>query len=536
MISETKFVTCPDVDPSMPLTGGALVLVATTDRPMAAKLRAELEAMSCQVVVVTSVIDAIAELHGVEFDLAFVAHSLPPRSGGDVVRVSHELSPDTEVVVILDDGREDAPVEYVRLGAFDFLHSPLRGDELQAVVTRALERRAERTSNAIYRASHAILSGTKPDHLPQVIVSLAEDILEADGVAFFRYLGERFELGERTALACDQSCSDLASIIERLPRRDTVMVLPDDRNSDLLESTRIRSAIAVPIVIDGHLAGVLTASRSASPRPFRRGDAERIMVFASQLRLAIENARLIEKTVATERLAAVGELAAGVAHEIASPLTYVLGNAVSAAEEIARPRFDVEELKAMIGDIKDGAERIRDIARDLRTLSRGSAAKETFDLAETVRSALRIAGATVRSALKVETKLEMQTPVCGSPGRLSQVFINLFVNAAHAAKTTGHMVKLDVETKREAERVVAIVRDEGPGIAPHNLGRIFDPFFTTKSSENGTGLGLSITRSIIEAHGGTIEVASELGKGTAFTIVLPLSGAAPAPQEQPRAA
>lgn len=530
MTLEIEFVRSSDVNPRMATIGGALVLVATTDKTFAASLRTELEAMACQVVVVSSLIDAIAELHGVEFDLAFVADSLPPRSGGDVVRVAHELSPDTEVVVVLDDGREDAPVEYVRLGAFDFLHSPLRSAELATVVQRALERRAERTSNAIYRASRAILDGTKPDQLPRVIVSLAADVLEADGAAFFRFISERFELGERTGFAREEMVSDLTATIDRLARRDEAILLASD--ADLLEGTRIRAALAVPIVIDGHLVGMLAACRSLSPRPFRSGDAERLTVFASQLRLAIENARLIEKTVATERLAAIGELAAGVAHEIASPLTYVLGNALSATEELSRPRFDVAELRGMLGDIKDGAERIRDIARDLRTLSRGNAAKETFDLNETVRSALRIVGSTVRGALKVETKLDLCTFVSGSPGRLSQVFINLFVNAAHAAKTTGRMVKLDVETRKEADRVVAIVRDEGPGIAPQNLSRIFDAFFTTKSSENGTGLGLSITRSIVEAHGGTIDVVSELGKGTAFTIVLPV----PAPVDESRSA
>ena len=517
----------------MPIAGGALVLVATNDKPFAARLRAELEALTCEVVVVGSVIDAIAELHGVEFDLAFVGHSLPPRSGADVVRVAHELSPDTEVVVVLDDGREDAPVEYVRLGAFDFLHQPLRDAELHTVVQRALERRAERTSNALYRASHAILSGTKPEQLPRLIVGLAADVLEADGVAYFRVAGDHFELGERSGFAREESAQELAQIIERLRRGShEPILLPEDRDAELLGHTHIRSAIAVPIIIDHHLAGMLAASRSADPRLFRRGDAERMSVFASQLRLAIENARLIEKTVATERLAAVGELAAGVAHEIASPLTYVLGNALSAVEEISRPRFDLDELRGMLGDIKDGAERIRDIARDLRTLSRGNSAKETFDLADTVRGALRIAGSAVRGSLKVETKLEPGTLVAGSPGRLSQVFINLLVNAAQAAKPTGHVVKVEVESRKDGDRLVTTVRDEGPGIAPQNLSRVFDAFFTTKSSETGTGLGLSITRSIIEAHGGTIDVTSELGRGTTFTIVLPLAP----PVEQPQTA
>lgn len=513
----------------MTIASGALVLVATTDKTLASALRCELESLRCKVVVVGGVIDAIAELHGSEFDLAFVAHALPPRTGADVVRVAHELSPETEVVVVLDAGREDAPVEYVRLGAFDFLHQPLRPTELNTVVDRALERRHARASNAMFRASHAILAGTKPDQLQRVIVELAADVLAADGVAFLRSTGERLEPTECHGFKRKVTPEDLGRVVEKVRwTAGAPILLPEDLGpaaGNVFERTHIRTAVAVPIMIDGRLAGVLAASRSADPRPFRRGDAERMGIFASQLRLSIENARLIEKTVATERLAAIGELAAGVAHEIASPLTYVLGNAISAAEEIRRPCIDVEDMSAMLADIKEGAERIRDIARDLRTLSRGATTTETFDLCESVRSALRVAGCIVRCSLKVSTSLETAPAICGSPGRISQVFINLLVNAAQAAKTTGHLVKLELVVKSEGDTVVAIVRDEGPGIPPAILARIFDPFFTTKSSQNGTGLGLSITRSILQDHGGSIEVTSEVGAGATFIIRLPAAHA-----------
>lgn len=508
----------------MTLPGGALVLVATNDRSFAAQLGEELLRLRCEVVAVSSTIDAIAELHGVEFDLAFVADELPPRTGEDVVRVARELSPDTEVVVVLPRGREDAPVRYVRQGAFDFLHQPLVEDELRSVVERALERRQTRTSNAMFRASHAILAGTKPDQLRRVIVELAADVVGADGVAFYTVVGGELEAAERHGFSGREAGVDeLAALVGRVQSSTIPLLLPEDSavGGDLLAGTHVRSALAVPIRIEGQLAGVLAASRTTDPRPFRRGDAERLGVFASQLRLAIENARLVEKTVATERLAAVGELAAGVAHEIASPLTYILGNAISAYEEIRRPRCDVEELCVMLGDIKDGAERLRDIARDLRTLSRGSAVTETFDVGDAIRSALRIAGSSVRGALEIGTTIAGPAPVCGSPGRVSQVFINLLVNAAQAAKTTGGKVKLDLDVKTDGDVVIATVRDEGPGMTPAVLARIFDPFFTTKGSDCGTGLGLAITRSIVQEHGGSIDVASELGRGATFVVRLP---------------
>jgi signal transduction histidine kinase len=105
------------------------------------------------------------------------------------------------------------------------------------------------------------------------------------------------------------------------------------------------------------------------------------------------------------------------------------------------------------------------------------------------------------------------------------VFVNLLVNAAQAAAACAGPVRVEVTTRRRGDRLVAIVRDYGPGIAPEHLPRIFDAFFTTKPGDKGTGLGLSITRAIIEEHGGNISVASRVGVGTTFTIELPASPA-----------
>lgn len=512
--------------------GGPLVLVASADPVSAAALTAELHAFDCSVVVVKSVIDAITELHGVEYDVALVAFSLPPRTGADVVRVARELSPETEVVVILDPGREDAPVDCVRHGAFDFLHQPINTHEVEDVLERAMNRRALRTSTAMFRASHAILSGTKSAELPRMMVDLSLDLLAADGVTLYRSdRSGRLAVANEGGSTREGDAAELLAIARQVAKSGasaTPLLVPEDGNGEeVLAGTRIRSAIVCPILLDGQLAGVLAAYRSRDPRPFRRGDAERAGVFASQLRLAFDNELLLAKTVVTERLAAVGELAAGVAHEINNPLTYVLNSCDAALCEIDDLGIESAELRQILTDLQEGADRIRVIARDLRTLSRGTAEAEQFDLGDAIRSALRIAAPSLRGAVDVKSEMESGLSVVGSPGRACQVFVNLLVNAAQAAVSCKpRRVGLSIEARRQGERLVTTVRDTGPGIPAENLGRIFEAFFTTKPSETGTGLGLSITRTIIEDHGGTIAVESTVGEGTTFTIDLPFTAEA----------
>ncbi|HVH41169.1 MAG TPA: ATP-binding protein [Labilithrix sp.] len=514
--------------------GEALVLVAIPDEAMAATLEGELRRLGCKVVTVTRVVDAIAELHGVDFDVAFVTLSFPRRSALDVLRAASELSPDTENVVILDAGQQDAPVECVRNGAFDFLHRPLAAGEIKGVLERAMSRRQLRTSTAMFRASSAILTNTTADELLKITVDLAADLLSADGVAFYRRRPDgELDLAVARGFSRATDAEDLFKLVYAVakePPSPTPRLLPED-GGILLETTRLRGAIICPLVIDGRLAGLLAIERSTDPRPYRRSDAERSGVLASQLRLALDNLRLVERTVATERLAAIGELAAGVAHEINNPLTYVLSNCELALETVDRMGPAGEDLQGMLTDVKEGAERIRDIARDLRMLSRNSVPPapdltphpqgEIFDLSDAVRAALRVSRATIRDWIDIHLDLAPGLFVAGSRGRACQVFVNLLVNAAQAAGAVGERVRVEIKTSHRDGRMFATIQDFGPGIDPAHLPRIFEAFFTTKSGDKGTGLGLSISRAIVEDHGGTIDVISELGKGTTFVIEIP---------------
>jgi len=232
------------------------------------------------------------------------------------------------------------------------------------------------------------------------------------------------------------------------------------------------------------------------------------------------------------RLAAVGSLASGVAHELNNPLTWVTSNLGFAIEELqklhrenkeARERTD-EALDAL-DDAKAGAERIAQIVSDLRTFARSDAeGLHPVSVARAVTSALKMAHNELRHRGRLVEDLKPVPTVLGSEARLCQAVLNLLLNAAWSlAASPGAVNEVRVATYTDGEgHAVIDVSDTGPGISPDVLPRIFDPFFSTKPTGEGLGLGLSVTHSIITGIGGTIEVESHVGQGTTFRVKLPV--------------
>jgi two-component system, NtrC family, sensor kinase len=233
-----------------------------------------------------------------------------------------------------------------------------------------------------------------------------------------------------------------------------------------------------------------------------------------------------EQLIRTEKLASVGQLAAGVAHEIGNPLAAVLGYA-----DILRTDAGTEggllspaERRDSLDRVKAETQRIHRIIQDLLDYSRPT--REEAQATEPL-SVLRSAEALLRTQsrfrgvqLRTEPDAGPWPTVQVSPGRLRQVFVNLLMNAADAMDGQGTVT---VTAAGEAAQVRLLFRDEGPGVSFEVERKIFDPFFTTKSPGQGTGLGLSISRSIIESYHGTLELAPTEGKGATFAVTLPNS-------------
>ena len=270
--------------------------------------------------------------------------------------------------------------------------------------------------------------------------------------------------------------------------------------------------------------------------------------------------------VQSEKMASLGQMVAGVAHEINTPLGYVRNNVELMQEfsaqlqelltannalvnalldpdgsevEVARALSAIEDLrelvdsqllladmKTLFGDTAFGLEQISELVLGLKDFSRlDQAHADNVSLNDCVNNALLIARNAIKDKVEIIQQLGDIPKISCAPSQINQVLLNLFINAAQAIAGSG---KVFIKTWADATSVYVSVQDTGRGIAPDDLKKIFDPFFTTKPVGEGTGLGLSISWQIIQQHGGRIRVASEVGRGTRFVIVLPLQTAATA--------
>ncbi|MCY1082008.1 sensor histidine kinase [Archangium lansingense] len=233
--------------------------------------------------------------------------------------------------------------------------------------------------------------------------------------------------------------------------------------------------------------------------------------------------QLHQRALEQERLSSLGMLAAGVAHEINNPMSFVTSNVNAMLRDLRDDPNLPEVMKEYVDDVLpatlDGIKRVNTIVGDLRRFARGDPEAHTsYELDAEVETALRIAHGQL-SHVRVEKELGGVGHSVGRPRQLVQVLVNLLVNAGQAT-ASGGLVR--ISTRRDADAIRVEVRDTGTGMSEETKRHLFEPFFTTKPSGEGTGLGLSVVHGIVKSHGGHIEVESEPGKGTCFTLRLPL--------------
>lgn len=279
-----------------------------------------------------------------------------------------------------------------------------------------------------------------------------------------------------------------------------------------------------------------------------RADLERQNIELSERKAELE--RLQARIVHSEKMAGLGQLAAGIAHELNNPAGFIYGNmdlikgsltrlelVLSIYERASLPPGEavelnltkaeigydelLPELRSMVADCLEGAERIRDVVQNLRLFSRiDEAESKQVDLHESIDSTLRLLSRYYSSGrIRLVREYGNLPLVECHAGQLNQVWTNLLVNAAQAITSEG---EVRISSRVKDEMVLIAISDTGSGIDPDKLNRIFDPFFTTKPVGEGTGLGLSISYGIIEKHGGSIAVDSTAGRGTTFTVSIPI--------------
>lgn len=279
---------------------------------------------------------------------------------------------------------------------------------------------------------------------------------------------------------------------------------------------------------------VLVYSASFARMRPRAGEPEFVVAV---FRDTTEHDALMARVVQSERLSALGQLSASVAHEVSNPLAYVVNLLYVLRSRSNTPGSQANDgppsVDALLDKLDEGCRRIGAVIANLKHLSRADAGTRTaVDLRNVVDFALQVVSNELRHRARVVYQSDRVPLVAGNEARLGQVLINVLFNAMQALPA-GHADRQDIRvwlgTSPEGEAVIEVA-DSGEGIAPEHLDRVFDPFFTTKGDQAGTGLGLSICRDIIREHGGRIALTSERGRGTTVRIVLP-SAKVPVPSQ-----
>ena len=324
-----------------------------------------------------------------------------------------------------------------------------------------------------------------------------------------------------------QDAKDLLRIEELEPVVESKRDDQSTRDASWIYSwmRKLEAGLIVPSFSNERLLGFLVLGPKRSGEPYTTDDIAVFSGLANQAALAIENAMFFEELrtneaymIQSEKLASLGQLASGMAHEIHNPLTIISGEAQLYLERFRGQDAKVDEL---LHSIIDECKRAADITRRILRFAKPSPADvAAIDLKATVEESITLAGYQVRmERVELSVNFPDSLPkVRSNQNQLQEVLLNLILNACQAMGEKGG--RLELSASPNGTQVILKVADTGPGIPLTIRRKVFDPFYTTKAT--GTGLGLFVSQRIIKSHGGTIELDSAEGKGTCFTIRLPV--------------
>ena len=443
------------------------------------------------------------------------------------------------------------------------LLNPLRA-RLQAFVDRAFFRTRYDPARALAALGEELGGTLRRDRIAALVRESIDGAVPNAGTRLFVASAEGAGLGE---MGGDASVPP--ALLRRLS--DGGVVTLDGEPALGPDLAVIGAVLAVPLELRGELRGALTAGEKRSGLRWNADDLEFLGAVANHAAIALENARSYEvlvdlnarleervrertaqlevmhqelasayadlksaetQLVHSEKMASLGRLVAGVAHEINNPVSFIATSVAPLRRRLAEAAVeapaDVVPLLREAEEIADvmarGAERTAAIVRDLRAFSRlGEAKRKPADLHDGLEVSLRLLESRWRGRVSVHRDYGELPLVECDPGQLNQVFMNVLANACEATAANGNIW---ITTRREGDEAVVTVRDDGVGMTPEVREHVFDPFFTTKDVGGGTGLGLAISHGVVTAHGGRIEVESAPGSGATFRIILPIGDAA----------
>ncbi|MEN9580571.1 MAG: sensory box histidine kinase/response regulator [Pseudomonadota bacterium] len=481
-------------------------------------------------------LEAISILESEAIDVVVSDIILPRTNGVGLLETIVERWPDTRVVLVTGEPTVETASQALRSGAHDYLAKPVSAERLREVVLKAVRQKELVDENARLQRVND-LQRQELGRLVELRTAQVNDTRQAliatearlSGLAAnvpgvlvqFRYrpalAGDYFEVPYLAARAADMLGLD-PNLVCDSPELFLNAIHPEDR-AQLLAALRTAEVEGDgPILWQGRFIGPPQRWFEASAR--RQSISKDL--WAAVLVDITERKALQARVMQSDRLATLGTLAAGVAHEINNPLTYLLNNLTLLRGNSA---LSVAARNELLDEALDGAARVRDIVRGLKTFSRPSEdAPVSVNLQRVMDSSIRMAQAAVRHRAALHREYQNVPQVLANPSHLGQVFLNLIVNAAQAIRKGGSATQHRITLRTYVDpggRIVAEVEDTGPGMTPEVRERVFEPFFTTKPPGEGTGLGLYICRDIIQATGGTLELETVPGRGTLFRVILP---------------
>ncbi|MBE0689374.1 MAG: response regulator [Anaerolineae bacterium] len=543
-----------DLDPSLFTHNPPLVLAVDDDPNTANMLETIFKRVGFQVVKASNGNAALAQAQALLPDLILLDYMMPGMNGFEVLSAlrAEPTTKSIPTIIVTAQARQPEDLERgLKLGADDYLYKPFNPQELIAraqskIKARKLEEDLERRTReleALLGVSEQFNQTILMDELLDLIPNLALDLIPAvAGVIYLfdesgnvtgAHVQAREPLSIQTVLTDPAFVREALRWLERPAARTWTAedaLLPNFEGGMIAPLREGNNTLGLLMLIaqspfDDHRLRLFDGIARQAALALRNAELYDVKArYASELEMRVEErTRELQSTqqllIRQEKLASLGHLAASIAHEINNPLMPIRNLLDDLVEELEENEVKIDTKAITI--IQDSLERIRKIVRqlldftgrrtegpDLNFVEIGPVVDGIIDLNRKLLE---------QSKIKIETDMPKLPPVYGSKDQLEQVFMNLTINAQAAMPKGG---KLSISGRQEDGEIVVEFEDTGVGIASEHVDRIFDPFFSTKPE--GTGLGLFVTYGIIGSHNGTINVESESGGGTRFTIRLPM--------------
>ncbi|NIN63363.1 MAG: response regulator [Anaerolineae bacterium] len=487
-------------------------------------------------------------------ELVLLDLELPDMSGLEIVKAVQEARSNVPIILMTAYGSESLAVEAFHLGVRDYMIKPFTPTQVKDAIERALnETRLRRENERLLILSgvgKTVVSLMDLEELLSCIVEAGVYVTDAeegflllvDPESNDLYLRAGQNLGEAEAQGFRLRVEDsLAGQVVQTGKPIRRGGRGTGRDFKVKTGYYVKSLLHVPLLLRGKVIGVLSVDNQMADGEFSEDDEHSLSALADYAAISIENATLYHELrkrmddirrsqrelIESSKLAAVGTLAAGVAHEFNNLLAAILGHA-----QLGLMSDDVDEIKEALSVVVHSVDKAKWISSNLLAFSRREEpVMELADVTEAVENPLRLMeGDLQRANIEIVRKYSAIPPIVCDTSQISQVSLNLLTNARDAMFPKGGT--LTVEIRRDPNDVVIAFTDTGSGVPDHVMDRLFEPFVTTKGPLGGgplagTGLGLSVSYGIVKNHGGTIEVQTRSGKGSTFTVRLPLEGVEP---------